>query len=269
MRQKQGLGIQFEYTGPGTPQFNGQVERKFATLYSKVPAMLNRAKLPTVKRKGLWTEAAQTATDLENILVLTRKPIASYNAFFEKELPGLRNMRTFGEIAIVNDHKTKKMCGKLDDRGRPCLLLGRTENHHQDVYRFLNLETEQVIRSRDDLWLNQQYGVWKGITKQTITNIHDDDDDDDDELFMDAARETAQDIEAGREAETNVDRIEIVDNDDNPVPPNLREQCKNLEDSSIQRLKQSQIEFAPQPSRLLRLLQIQLINQEERVQSIF
>jgi hypothetical protein len=27
---KQGLGIQFEYTGPGTPQFNGRVERKFA-----------------------------------------------------------------------------------------------------------------------------------------------------------------------------------------------------------------------------------------------
>jgi hypothetical protein len=33
---KQGLGIQFEYTGPGTPKFNGRVERKFATLYSKV-----------------------------------------------------------------------------------------------------------------------------------------------------------------------------------------------------------------------------------------
>jgi hypothetical protein len=48
---KQGLGIQFEYTGPGTPQFNGRVERKFATLYSKVRAMLNGAKLPTVKRK--------------------------------------------------------------------------------------------------------------------------------------------------------------------------------------------------------------------------
>jgi hypothetical protein len=59
--------------------------------------MLNRAKLPTVKGKGLLTEAARTATDLENIVVSTRKPIASYNGFFKKELPGLRNMRTFGK----------------------------------------------------------------------------------------------------------------------------------------------------------------------------
>jgi hypothetical protein len=149
---KQGLGIQFEYTGPGTPQFNGRVERKFANQYSKVRAMLNGAKLPTVKRKGLWTEAARTATDLENILVLTNKPVASYyNAFFEKELPGLRNMRTFNEIAIVNDHKKRKMRGKLDDRVRPCIVLGSAENHNRDVYRFLNLETDRIIRSRDAL----------------------------------------------------------------------------------------------------------------------
>jgi hypothetical protein len=187
--------------------------------------MLNRAKLPTVKRKGLWTEAARTATDLENILVSTRKPIASYSAFFEKELPGLRNMRTFGEIAIVNDHKTNKMRGKLDDQGIPCLLLGRAENHHRDVYRFLNLATERVIRSQDALWLNQQYGVWKGITQQTTTNM---DDNDEDELFIDTARETARDIEAGREAVTHVDRIEIVDNDDNPVPPKLAQAMRKL-----------------------------------------
>jgi hypothetical protein len=29
---KEQLGIHFEYTGPGTPQYNGRVERKFATL---------------------------------------------------------------------------------------------------------------------------------------------------------------------------------------------------------------------------------------------
>jgi hypothetical protein len=199
---KQGLGIQFEYMGPGTPPFNGRVERKFVTLYSKVRAMLNGAKLPTVKRKGLWTEAARTATDLENIPVLTRKPIASYNAFFEKELPGLRNMRTFGEIAIVNDYKKRKMRGKLDDRGRPCIVLGRAENHHRDVYRFLSLETGKIIRSRDTLWLNQQYG----------------------NLSQDAPK----DEEAGREPETEVDRIEVVDENDNPVKPKLASTLRKL-----------------------------------------
>jgi hypothetical protein len=37
------LGINFEYTGPGTPQYNGRVERKFATLYGCVRTMLNAA----------------------------------------------------------------------------------------------------------------------------------------------------------------------------------------------------------------------------------
>jgi len=34
--REEGLGIKFEFTSPGSPQYNGRVERKFATLYSKV-----------------------------------------------------------------------------------------------------------------------------------------------------------------------------------------------------------------------------------------
>jgi hypothetical protein len=34
MRINAGLGIQFEYTAPGTPQRNGRVERKVATLWA-------------------------------------------------------------------------------------------------------------------------------------------------------------------------------------------------------------------------------------------
>jgi transposase InsO family protein len=44
--KKDGLGIQFEYTSPGTPQRNGLVKRKFATLYGRVRAMMNHAVLP-------------------------------------------------------------------------------------------------------------------------------------------------------------------------------------------------------------------------------
>jgi hypothetical protein len=31
--KKEGLGIQFKYTSPNSPQFNGKIERKFASLY--------------------------------------------------------------------------------------------------------------------------------------------------------------------------------------------------------------------------------------------
>jgi hypothetical protein len=87
------------------------------------------------------------------------------------------------------------------------------------------LETEQVICSQDALWLNQQYGAWRGITKQSTTNINDDDND---ELFTDTDPGKARDIKAGRETETNVDRIEIVDNNDNPVPPKLARAMQKL-----------------------------------------
>jgi hypothetical protein len=132
--EKAGLGVQFEYTAPGTPQLNGRVERKFATLYGRVRAMLNGARLPKDLRHGLWTKAACTATDLENTLVSSTRPVAAYNQFFEKELPGIRNAHAFGEIGIVNHHTGKTLRGKLEDRGRPCLHLGQADNQPQDTY---------------------------------------------------------------------------------------------------------------------------------------
>ena len=56
--EEKGLGITFEFTAPGTPQQNGKVERKFATLYSKVRAMMNSARVPTEIINVLWAECA-------------------------------------------------------------------------------------------------------------------------------------------------------------------------------------------------------------------
>ena len=38
--KSKGMGITFEYTAPGTPQQNGRVEHKFATLYGRLRSML-------------------------------------------------------------------------------------------------------------------------------------------------------------------------------------------------------------------------------------
>ena len=40
----EGLGINFEYTAPGTPKQNGCIEHKFATLFNRVWDMLNGGK---------------------------------------------------------------------------------------------------------------------------------------------------------------------------------------------------------------------------------
>ena len=74
--------------------------------------------------------------------------------------------------------------------------------------------------------MNQQYGVWKGITKQNVTNI--DDDADEDEPFLDLSHEESGNLETGREEGTQVDRIEIVDPDDNPIPPKLASAMRKL-----------------------------------------
>ena len=64
-----GMGITFEYSAPGTPQQNAVVERAFATLMGRVQVMKNMAGFPKVKRSQLWTEAASTATKIDNMLI--------------------------------------------------------------------------------------------------------------------------------------------------------------------------------------------------------
>ena len=66
---KNELGISFEYTGPGTPQKNGVVERALVTAMGRARAMMNHAGFTMAKRQQLWCEAKQTATLLDNILV--------------------------------------------------------------------------------------------------------------------------------------------------------------------------------------------------------
>jgi transposase InsO family protein len=45
--------IQFEYTAPYTPQQNGRIERKFATLYGKIRALTTASQLPQKLRNDL------------------------------------------------------------------------------------------------------------------------------------------------------------------------------------------------------------------------
>ncbi|MFN9902870.1 MAG: hypothetical protein ACK55Z_29645, partial [bacterium] len=43
--KERGVSVKFEYSAPETPQQNGKVERKFATLFGRIRAMLNAAGL--------------------------------------------------------------------------------------------------------------------------------------------------------------------------------------------------------------------------------
>jgi hypothetical protein len=82
------LKLQFEFTSLYTPRQNGKIERKFATLWGKVRAQFNSAKLPWGLQNKLWAQCANLSTQLENI---------SYEKMHNKQPNMIDNLHTFGE----------------------------------------------------------------------------------------------------------------------------------------------------------------------------
>jgi hypothetical protein len=88
------LKIKFEFTAPNSPQQNGKIERKFATMWSKVQSMLNTASIPWSIRTKLWAQCAKYCTDLENISVNNgkRSPVERIFKNKPKWIKHLRNI---------------------------------------------------------------------------------------------------------------------------------------------------------------------------------
>jgi hypothetical protein len=78
---------------------------------------------------------------MDNITTSENQPISSYPLLMQKDPPYARKLKTFGEIGIVSYYKDKKLKGKLDDRGRPCMMVGYAKDQSGDVYRMLDLKT--------------------------------------------------------------------------------------------------------------------------------
>ena len=57
--KQEGIGMEFEYTPPGTTKQNGQIKGKFATLINWVCVMFNCKKVSSFLRNGLWVKAAK------------------------------------------------------------------------------------------------------------------------------------------------------------------------------------------------------------------
>ena len=152
--------IKFEFTAPNTPQQNGRIERKFATLYGKVRSMLNKARLTRHLRDNLWAQAALVATQLENILVDESGKTPHVNLKGENP-PWINHLRTFGEIAIAYNNAPIK--SKLKDRGFPAMFIGYSEHHAAGVFRLYNLQNRQWFHSRNVVWLNKVYGEYYNI----------------------------------------------------------------------------------------------------------
>ena len=182
--EKEMMDIKFEFTGPGSPQYNGRVERKLATLYGKVRTILNEAQLPSNIRQGLWAEACNYATDIENILVTPNKKQSSYEKFYGEISPVVKNVHGFGEIAIIEKHEERRIRGKLENRGKICIYVGKLQNHSPEVYKYYSLETGRMLSSRNVTWMGTTYRTFKKLSKseiQTFENESDVDNEDNEE----------------------------------------------------------------------------------------
>ncbi|CAJ1938811.1 unnamed protein product [Cylindrotheca closterium] len=167
--KNEGLGLTFEFTAPNTPQRNGRVERKFATAFGRVRAMMNTARMTETMRGNLWAEAADTATKLDTALVYQRGEQSSHQKFWKREARFARHLRTFGEMAVIKVHT--KIKGKLKDRGRTVMFVGYADNSSGDTYKFYDPKTKRISSSRDVSWLNKSYGDWKGIKKTNTLRL--------------------------------------------------------------------------------------------------
>jgi hypothetical protein len=177
--ETKGFHINFEFVAPYTPEMNGKIERKFATLYGKARSRLNAARLPHNMRRGLWTQCAKTAGQLENIIVSKEGDQSPAEKFHGENPKWSKYLRTFGEVAILNDDKHRKIKGKLADRGYPAIFVGYPDNQPSDVYEFMKLSTRAVVKSRNIYWLKQTYGTYKNITQVNVLQAIDEDDDED------------------------------------------------------------------------------------------
>ena len=156
---EENLDIQFEFTAPYSPQYNGRVERPFADIWNKVRTSLIAAGIPKEKGKLVWTECASTVVKINNILIKRPGEKSASERMFKNTPAYAEKLRTFGEIAIIRNNT--KIKSKLESRGIEAMFVGYPDDHHHDVYRFLNMKTGKIVLSRNYQWTNKSYGEFR------------------------------------------------------------------------------------------------------------
>ena len=107
----------------------------------------------------------------------------------------MKFLRSFGEMAVIAIRDGKKMRSTLDTRGRTGIFVGYADDHAGNVYRFINIETKQIILSRDIQWLNsfwKEYKKRRDDSKKLVDELYTPEEDDQtkEESETDEPRET-------------------------------------------------------------------------------
>ena len=89
------LQIKLKYTSANSPQYNGKVEQKFATIYARVRALLKDARLLSTLRSLLWCKAAKHMMLVENHLTTATKEIPLQIAMYCQRNPAFEQIHVF------------------------------------------------------------------------------------------------------------------------------------------------------------------------------
>ena len=122
------MGITLEYTAPNTPQMNGVAESRIQDSTRAVATMLGGSQLNEKEKSALRAETASTYAVLRNLHVATLDGKSSHELFDGK--PSQLAPQYWiepGRIGYVTDRK--KIKGKAQSRGSPCVFVGYAPNH--------------------------------------------------------------------------------------------------------------------------------------------
>ena len=198
------MKIKFEYTSPGTPQQNGRIEKKFATLCAQIRSMFVSAGTEGQLWKRLWAEAANTSAMIDNITVNQGVLKTSYKLFSGKNGPPRYacQLRTFGEIGIVMNKKVQ-LKRKILNREKKAMMVGYQEQSAMCVYRMYNFDTGNIIHTRNVRWTGQKYQDYE--SKQEWSSESSNEEEDKNERKNDKEEKEKLDEAATKRLESEVD----------------------------------------------------------------
>ena len=109
-----------------------------------------KKEISDVTKRKVWT----FKTKLDDILAYKRGTPKDFSDFDLQKVGD--NLHRFGEISIAT--KTKKLKGKLEDRGDTSYFVGYADHHAADVFRMVNIRTNKVSETRDVTFTGKMYG---------------------------------------------------------------------------------------------------------------
>ena len=217
------MGTKIEFTAPFTPQQNGKIERVFPTLFARVQASFNAAKLELNLRKQLWAEAINYAFQTDDVTVTRGRPLGPpYRVFCKKDPPYVYHLRSFGEVGICRDgqyrnrHESQGVNKHLLNRGKIGIFVGYLPDHPPGTWRFYDPSTKKIFKSRDVTWLEKSYGEYTKNTNAPNFSVivPDSDEDLQDELSVGSISTSSQE---------SINQDNLVDRTPDQVDENISE----------------------------------------------